>query len=61
MAPVNDLVNLAQVGQSLALVGHNVGVLKKKKIDTKDIVKLGVTNIIGVGLIKATGNVAGGL
>jgi len=52
-----DLLKLAQTGQALALVGYNMNSLKKKKKTTKDMIKLGVGNIVGVNLIKATGEV----
>lgn len=58
MAPVNDLLSLAQTGQALALVSHNVGTAKKKKIGTKDIVGLGVGNIVGTSMIRAQGSIA---
>ncbi|HEC40003.1 hypothetical protein LCGC14_0509380 [marine sediment metagenome] len=41
--------------QALALVGENVKVFKKKKkLKSKDFIKLGAKNIIGVNLIKLT-------
>ena len=45
--------------QATALVGANLGALKnfgtaKPKTSTKKMIKLGVTNIVGVGLIGAT-------
>jgi len=38
--------------QSLALVSHNLKVVKKKKKTTKDMVELGVGNIVGTSMIK---------
>ena len=38
--------------QATALVGKNLKLMKKPT--TKNFVKTGVTNIVGVGLIKAT-------
>jgi len=38
--------------QSLALVSHNLKVVKKKKQTTKDMVELGVGNVVGVSMIK---------
>ena len=44
--------------QATALVGENLKVIKnfgvKKSISPKKIVKLGVVNLVGVGLIKPT-------
>ena len=46
--------------QATALVGENLKLLnigkkgKAPKITPKKIIKVGVTNIVGVGLIKAT-------
>ena len=39
--------------QTASLLNENVKILKKKKVNTKDIVKLGMTNVIGLSLIKA--------
>jgi len=48
------MASLIPTIQSAALVSHNVGVLKKNNIKTKDILNLGVTNIVGTKLIQAT-------
>ena len=37
--------------QSLNLISHNLKVVKKKKQTTKDMVELGVGNIVGVEMI----------
>ena len=50
-----SLLKLAQTGQTLALTGYNLKTVKKKKVKAKDLVKLGVTNIVGIELIKETG------
>ena len=47
--------------QAAALVAHNVGKVKKKKLRTKDILNLGVTNIVGTGLIKETATITSSL
>jgi len=47
--------------QSVALVSHNLGVVKKKKVSTKDILGLGVTNIVGASLIQTTAGFTSGL
>ena len=56
--PVGDLIPM---GMSLGLVGHNIGVAKKKKVSTKDILSLGVTNIVGTSLIRSTAGITAGL
>ena len=47
--------------QSLALVSHNLKVVKKKKQTTKDMVELGVGNIVGVSMIKINADLISGL
>jgi len=48
-----QIMGLIPTVQSMALVGENIRVAKKKKVDAMDLVKLGTKNIVGVGLIKA--------
>jgi len=47
--------------QSVALVSHNLKVVKKKKPTTKDMVDLGVTNIVGTSMIKINADLIGTL
>ena len=47
--------------QSLALVSHSLKVVKKKKQTTKDMVELGVGNIVGVSMIKINADLIAGL
>lgn len=54
---VIPLLNLSQAAQALVLTGEGVRVAKKKKKETKDIVELGVKNIVGISLIKETGKI----
>lgn len=61
MTAVKSLAKLAQVSQALALTGKNLELIKKKKRTTKDLLGLGVTNIIGIGLISETGKIISGL
>jgi len=56
-----NIMNLIPTIQSASLVGHNLKTLDKKKMKTKDIVNLGVTNIVGVSLIKAEADLIGDL
>lgn len=48
-----DIMNLIPTVQAAALLNENVKVSTKKKLKTKEIVGLGVKNLVGVGLIKA--------
>ena len=52
------LMELANSMQALNLVGTNIAETKKKK---KDIVKLGVNNIVGTSLIKVNADLIAGL
>jgi len=56
-----NIMNLIPTIQSASLVGHNIKKLEKKEIKTKDIIDLGVTNIVGTSLIKAEADLIGGL
>ena len=40
--------------QAVGLASYNVRKLDGKKVNTKDILNMGVTNIVGVSLIKTT-------
>lgn len=53
MTAIKSVAKLAQLGQSIALAKSNLELVKKKK--TKDILKVGVTNIVGIKLISETG------
>lgn len=52
-----SLLKLSQTGLALGLVGENVRIVKKKKKTTKDIVGLGVKNIVGTSLISEQGKI----
>jgi len=56
-----NIANLIPTIQSVALVSHNLKVLKKKKKKAKDMIELGVTNIVGVSLIKANADIIAGM
>jgi len=47
--------------QSLALVSHNLKVVKKKKKSTEDMIELGVGNIVGMEMIKINAGLIGSL
>ena len=55
------IANIIPTMQSLALVSHNVKVVKKKKKTTEDIIGLGVGNVVGVSMIKLNADLIGSL
>lgn len=48
-----QILRIVPMIQTASLLNENVKVISKKKINTKDIVKLGMTNVIGLSLISA--------
>ena len=58
---LKDIANLIPTMNSVALVSHNLKVVKKKKTSAKDMVSLGATNIVGTSLIKAQADIIGDL
>ena len=50
---VQTIANMIPMMTGVALLSENVRVANKKKVSSKDIVKLGFTNMIGVGFISA--------
>ena len=58
---VSSIANLIPTMSAVALVSENVKVAKKKKIGTKNIMKLGITNIIGTNLIGTQAQMLSGL
>jgi len=52
----SDIAGLIPTIQATALIGHNVS-KAKKKVSTKDILSLGVTNIVGTSMIQATAGI----
>ena len=59
--PYKTIAGLIPTIQAASLVGHNIDVATKKKTSTKDILGLGMTNIVGVSLIQAESQIIGGL
>ena len=55
------IANMIPTMQSLALISHNLKVVKKKKKTTKDMIDLGVTNIVGTSMIKINADLIGTL
>ena len=56
-----SILGLIPTIQAAALAGENVRVAKKKKVDTKDLVGLGVKNIVGIEVIKLESSLIAGL
>jgi len=56
-----SIASLIPTIQATSLVGHNLKVVKKKDKSVKDILGLGVTNIVGVSLIQAESQLIGEL
>ena len=59
MTTTNDLLRIANTLQAVNLAEANLKVIKKKKKNTKDIVNLGASNMVGTSLISATADVIG--
>ncbi len=55
---VTALLDVSRAVQALRLAGESLKVAKKKKVKTKDIVGLGLKNIVGISLIKAQKDIA---
>ncbi len=55
------IASLIPTIQAAALVGENVKVAKKKKVDSKDLIGLGVKNIVGIEIIKLESSLIAGL
>jgi hypothetical protein len=58
---VKTIAGLIPIMSATALVGENVKVASKKKTTTKDIVGLGMMNIVGTSLIKTQAQMLSGL
>lgn len=55
------IANLIPTIQAAQLAGENIKVVKKKKTNTKDMLELGMKNILGTALIKAEADLIGDL
>ena len=58
---LQSITSLIPTMSAVALVSENIQVAKKKKKTTEDIMKLGITNIIGTNLIKTQAQLLSGL
>lgn len=52
----SSLINLAMDLEATALVGDNLRFASKKKKSTRDFLKQGTKNLVGITLIKAQAN-----
>ena len=58
---IKSIMGLIPTIQAAALVGENVKVARKKEVDSKDLIGLGVKNIVGIEIIKLESRLIGGL
>jgi len=58
---LKSILNIGQMAQAAGLAGSNIGLAKKKNITSKDMLKQGVTNIVGTRLIGAQADIIGSL
>ena len=56
-----DIARLVPTIQAASLVGHNMKIASKKKIDTKDMMNMGMTNVIGISMLKINADLIEGL
>lgn len=58
---VKGILNVGVAAQAVALAGHNLKLVTKKKKTTKDFLKVGITNIVGVPLLQTQSQLIGKL
>ena len=56
-----SILKIVPTLQAASLVKHNVNIAQKKNLKTKDMIDLGVTNIVGTNLIKIESDLIAGL
>ena len=61
MSAVKNIASIIPISMSVGLIGENLKQLNKKKTTSKDMVKLGVTNVVGLSLIGASNSLIGDL
>ena len=59
--PYRTIARLIPTIQAASLVGHNIKTATKKTVTTKDMLGLGVTNIVGISLIQTEAQLIGSL
>ena len=55
-----DIAKLIPTMQGVALVSHNLKAVKKKS-SAKDMIDLGVTNVVGTSMLKINADIIAGL
>jgi hypothetical protein len=58
---VKDIANLIPTIQAASLVNANLKQMKKKKQSTKDMLNLGMSNVVGTSMIKINADLIGTL
>ena len=58
---MNAILGLVPTMQSIAIASENVRLLKKKNKNVGDFIGTGVKSIVGIGLMKDTANIIGGI
>ena len=58
---VQSIMRIVPLVQATALAGENIKLIKKKKIETKDIVDTGMKNIVGIEFIRLQSQLTAGL
>lgn len=61
MTTAKEIIKLAPTIQSMALLGENMKFMKKKKKNAGDFIGMGMTNIVGVEMIKAQSDIIEGM
>jgi len=49
---VRQIMNLVPIAHSIAILSENVKVAKKKKVKSKDLIGLGLKNVVGIEFVK---------
>jgi len=59
---IKDIAGLVPTMMGVTMVSDNLKVVNsKKKMKTKDVVNMGVKNIVGASMLKSTAGIIGGL
>ena len=59
--PYRTIAKQIPTFQSLALLGKNIELAKKKKVKLKDVIGTGATTLVGISLTSATADTIAGL
>ena len=61
MTVTKDIMNLVPTLQATSLVGENLKAVKKKNKTTKDMLDMGMGNVVGTSMIKINADLIGTL